>query len=103
MIKHTVSLRDLTPQMALAYTIVAHEFHIRALACVITSGNDSKHGITSLHYNGRALDFRTKHVSREVLITLVSDIRVALGPEFDVVLEGLGTDNEHLHVEYDPK
>jgi hypothetical protein len=33
----------------------------------------------------------------------VQEVKGSLGIHFDVVLEGIGTPNEHLHVEYDPK
>ena len=36
-------------------------------------------------------------------MTLVEMIDGALGPDFDVIWEAQGLDNEHLHVEYDPK
>ena len=70
--------------------------------CTITSANDSKHSEKSLHYNGCALDFRTKDYAGDKQ-ALRDRIKAALGPDFDVVLEALGEDNEHIHVEYDPK
>ena len=73
------------------------------LPCVVTSGNDAKHRIGSLHYVGRAFDLRSKTVPREKLDRLVGDLRRELGPRFDVVLESRGGDNEHIHVELDPK
>lgn len=66
--------------------------------CVITSGFDGSHKVGSLHYVGRALDFRTYHVASRVLPDLRANIADALGFDFDVVLE-----KDHLHIEYDPK
>ena len=68
---------------------------------VITSGRDGRHKTGSLHYRDRALDFRTKTVAAPH--TLAAVVRKRLGPAYDVILEGEGTANEHLHVEYDPK
>lgn len=86
---------------------------------IITSCNDSKHGDgtlqSSLHYLGRAFDVRTKNV--KVYVNSVFNAQLTesrkqdilklcqdnLGPEFDVLLESKGTENEHLHVEWDPK
>jgi hypothetical protein len=99
MIKPGVSLEKLTPQMAVAYTIASFIFQEKAgVPCVITSGDDSKHGPNSLHYEGKALDLRTKHLGPAEVHPVFVALRDALGPAFDVVLE-----EDHLHLEYDPK
>ena len=103
-LKHGVRLADLTPQMALAAIVVREVY--RSLdpqcSCTLTSANDSKHSEKSLHYQGFALDFRTHDFTGDKQ-ELLHELREALGPEFDVLLEGEGTPNEHLHVEWDPK
>lgn len=99
-LKRGVRLRDLSPQMVLAALIVASCYD--PADCTITSANDSKHSTKSWHYKGFALDFRTKDYVEDK-VALTQKIAEALGPEFDVILEALGQDNEHLHVEYDPK
>ena len=68
--------------------------------CWITSANDSAHAAKSKHYDGRALDFRTKNVSGNVVGTLTNAIREALGPQYTVILEDLSRPNEHIHVQY---
>lgn len=102
--KHGVRLTDLCPQMALAACVVREVY--RALdpecSCTVTSANDSKHSEKSLHYGGLALDFRT-HDFKADKQELLRELRDALGPEFDVLLEAEGTPNEHVHLEYDPK
>lgn len=103
-LKAGVRLTDLCSQMVLADSIIKEVFRNFGVPCVITSANDSKHSATSWHYKGRALDYRTKYPGldgREQ--ELRDEVKEALGPDFDVVLEAVGTDNEHLHVEYDPK
>jgi hypothetical protein len=97
--------------MAIAYTIVALVMLEWGVSCVITSANDGKHSPTSLHHGKagkftdglcRALDFRTKHFTGWKA-GLVDAIKEALGENYDVILEDEGAENEHLHVEYDPK
>ena len=103
-LKPTVKLTDLAPQLALAALIVDSIYRERGVECVITSANDSKHGANSWHYKGRALDFRCKQAELDGQEqSLRDEIKAALGDEFDVVLEAVGTENEHVHLEYDPK
>lgn len=102
-LKQGVKLKGLVPQMAMAHTIVCFVYDsFHAQACVVTSANDSQHGKKTLHHEGRALDFRTKDFAGNKL-ALRDAIKAALGPDFDVVLEAMGQDSEHLHLEWDPK
>jgi len=71
--------------------------------CMATSIMDGVHGKASRHYWGDAVDFRTKHIARGKLSQLEDRCREYLGADFDVILESIDSDNEHLHVEYDPK
>jgi hypothetical protein len=103
-LKHGVRLAHLSPQMALAAVVVWDAFSRFRVECVVTSANDSKHSTKSKHYIGDALDFRTKYDAlngREQ--ELRDEVKACLGEDFDVVIEAVGTENEHLHVEFDPK
>lgn len=105
--KYGVGLQGLVPQMVFASIIVDQVYgKLGVHECVVTSGNDGKHGPNSLHSRDglcRACDYRTKIITRDILGAIVSEVRVRLGQNFDVVLENLDEENEHLHVEYDPK
>lgn len=71
---------------------------------VITSGNDSKHGKNSLHYANRALDFRGRDISIAQGNALDRAVSEILGPKYDVIFETFDdSNNNHLHVEYDPR
>lgn len=71
---------------------------------VITSFNDSTHGVGSLHPFDKAFDVRTKHIAQPQDKELIRrNIREALTADFDIVFEDRGGENEHLHIEYDPK
>jgi len=72
---------------------VLHTFNLHA---VVTSGLDGSHGEKSLHFQGRALDFRVNDWKSTVEI--LAQIRKELGPDYDVIFEG-----NHVHIEYDPK
>ncbi len=102
-LKPGVDLRQLAPQWAIGYPIIAACFNNRGYSCVITSANDRVHGVGSLHPSGGALDFRTRHVPMIDKAPLIGTIRMCLGNQWDVLFEGAGTDNEHAHIEWDPK
>lgn len=69
----------------------------------VTSGNDRVHSRGSKHYTDEALDFRTKHLTTKQKHLWARTIKARLGRDYDVILEDEGGNNEHLHVEYDPK
>jgi hypothetical protein len=103
-LKPGVTLTGLQPQMALAAPIIADVYAVLGVDAVITSSNDGEHMAGSKHYEGLALDFRTRELSADDQQALLAMVREALGTdpanpgEFDVVLEAT-----HLHVEYDPE
>jgi len=72
-------------------------------SCMLTSAIDGSHKMGSLHYRGRALDFRTKNLPEFEKDKLVSELKSRLTADFDVLLENRNEDNEHLHIEFDPK
>lgn len=103
-LKTGVSLRALCPQMAMiAAGIVEPIYRKYGYDAVITSANDSVHKSGSLHYTGKALDFRLNSLKQPDRIKVVGEIAVALGDDFDVLHESEGTSNEHMHIEFDPK
>ena len=68
----------------------------------MTSGGDGQHMRASKHYSGCAFDLR---VCKDIATTAkaVRELAIALGADFDVLHESIGTANEHVHVEFDPK
>ncbi len=67
----------------------------------VTSANDSTHSTGSLHYKNRAYDIRIKNIAGDETPEAqawVERIKLALGRDYDVILE-----RDHLHVEFDPK
>ena len=65
---------------------------------VITSMLDGKHKPGSLHYEGAAFDFRSRHMTMYMKQLIATEIRDKLGPDFDVIVE-----YTHFHVEVDAK
>jgi len=90
--------------ISFAAAVVNDVFNKAGYTFVITSCNDSTHGLHSLHYSDAAFDFRSKHISKtEEKQQILNSIKEALTSDFDVLLEEAGTDQEHFHLEYDPK
>ncbi len=89
--------------MLIALQVVEEAFGGFGLDTTITAGSDGLHKDGSLHYKGLALDFRTKDgagLQKGIAQTVKARLEQA---GYDVIFEGIGTENEHLHVEYDPK
>lgn len=93
----SIRLDHLRPQLVLGL-VIAESVHRRHSSdqMVITSVNDSAHMEGSLHYTGRAADLRSWYYADAEEVAL--EMREALRKHFDVVLE-----NDHIHIEYDPK
>jgi len=65
---------------------------------VITETAGGIHSAGSLHYYGLAIDLRTNYFNEEQKVIALTQLREALGADFDVV-----NHSTHIHVEYDPK
>lgn len=98
-------ISKLHPKMEAAIVAVAGAAKALGLPKpVITSGNDSTHHAGSLHYLGRALDFRGNNISTSVGEKFRAEVAARLGGGYDVLFEVfMNPSNNHLHVEYDPK
>ena len=83
--------------MAFATMVVEGVCRGYGVECVITSAFDGEHKPGSLHYEGKALDYRTRDIPKLSRERFAKDVAERLPPGYDVVLE-----STHLHVEYDP-
>jgi hypothetical protein len=122
-LRSNVSLWNLKPQGQVILQIVEGVFEKilgPSLDSEVTSGNDSSHMEGSYHYKGLAFDFSIARVVAVSKVFLAAAVASALGGtgketrlsttallydggDFDVLLENLGGENEHLHVEWDEK
>ncbi len=85
--------------MAVAHAEILNVFRDHGLVCRMTSGAGGKHSVGSLHYVGHAADYGLRDIPEPAIRELLQrDIKTALGPDFDVVLEPT-----HIHVEFQPK
>jgi len=71
------------------------------LDLTITSGSDGTHKPKSKHYLFKAIDLRSKGLTKAQRDKVTSLLRAKLGPRYLVLLEHPGKANEHLHIELD--
>jgi hypothetical protein len=100
---HSVFLDNLHPVIWTALPIIEAIFDHLEKDVIITSARDSTHSANSLHYAGRAIDLRSQHLSPSYKQLVLSQLKITLGRDWDVLLEDPGTTNEHYHLEYQPK
>jgi hypothetical protein len=104
--KEGVSIRQLGIQLHVALHVANEIYSERGYDCIVTSCAEGKHRRGSLHYIGHAFDLRTKHLPSLVAKRAVANELVArLKPlgDFDVIFEHPQQEQEHIHVEYQPK
>lgn len=88
--------------MFIANRIVEQTYDKYGYDCEITSSVDGDHMVGSFHPKGKALDYKTNHVSTVIMLKIAAEVRGKLGPDFDVLF-GDPNHKNHMHVEFDPK
>jgi len=97
-LKPGASIDGLRTEMLFGLVCIEPLFVKERVELVITSGTDGVHMQGSKHYEGLAVDIRSRTIRAENLSRFIVNLKDALGVDFDVVLE-----NDHIHIEYDPK
>ena len=112
--KRGVDLADLRPEIRRLEPLIDAVYNTFGILAVVTSTNHDGyefgrklHRANSLHYDGLALDLRVKHVGKAKLQTtlhaaLVRAIDADYPGQYDVLLEGAGSVNAHIHIEASP-
>lgn len=98
-----VRFRELRPEIYSIFSTIDEVFKHHGLECTITSANDKTHMTNSLHYRNLALDLRSHFIPKGYEQSMVDELQEALGSDYDILLEGLNTPNEHIHLEFDPR
>ena len=102
-LKRGVRIAGIRPECVLAMNICADIYAHHGQDCIVTSGGDPPHGLTSLHWAGSAFDLRTRNLTGDLKEPVTQAIKAALGRDFDVLFEHLGELREHLHIEFQPR
>jgi len=114
--KSTVNFDKLHPAIVLALHIANEIWESHGYSELwITSANDGFHAGQPVsgekldpHFTGRAVDIRIKSehpwdiqmFSTETKSMLVKALKSQLAPQFVIIHEAKGTDNEHVHLQY---
>lgn len=97
-LKSNVRLVDLKPQCVLAI-IAANDVYKRYdKELVVTSIDDSQHHSGSLHPAGFAFDLRSGYFTAQQIPLVLASLKESLTIDFDIIFE-----QDHFHIEYDPK
>lgn len=97
-IKPGVSVTGLRPEMILALMAAQRVYADLGASVILTSALEGKHGYGSLHFAGLAVDIRIKNLRAGEAKIAASNIKEALGAQYDTVLE-----KNHIHIEFQPK
>lgn len=97
-IKPGVNAKGLHPETILAIMVAAPIFEAHGVDCVVTSLLEGPHKFGSRHFDGFAVDFRTRDLTNPAKVSVATTMKDALDNQYDVVLE-----QTHLHVEFDPR
>lgn len=103
--KKGVMLQGVKSELLVAIYFAERVWEEHGSQLTITSITDGQHSQNSLHYKGLAFDARTKDIGEAATKEAIfADLKVILTPlGYDVVFEGEGEANEHIHIEFDPK
>ena len=95
---NTIGFQSLKPQLVLALIIIDQVMKQFGQEVMITSINDAKHASTSLHYDGGAVDIRSRWFDEPQAVLDTCLLALGNSPDFDMILE-----SDHFHLEYQPK
>ena len=106
-IKPGAALDDMAPAICEAIPLIANVFWSFGYKATITCGTDGKHKENSLHYEGKALDWRTW--TDDVGTQMAYDLKMAICREILRELASLSDrfqfeiESTHIHIEYDDR
>jgi len=99
LLKEGVKLLGAKPELAIGLMVCDQVYRDHGERLTVTSITDGKHSKTSRHYLGLAADLRTNDILADNTDEIYAALKKAL-PEFFVLLEHVGTANEHIHIQF---
>jgi len=101
----TVSIKGFKPELVIALFIIDQVMKEQGQEATITSGSEesTRHGRTSLHYDGKAADVRSRCFTNPEQVLALCKEALGHNPDIDMILEAKDKSNEHFHIEFQPK
>lgn len=97
--KRGVDSSNIDKMIWLAIGVAERIYSNVGVIVTITALRDGVHGKGSLHYDGKALDLRTRMLTSVQTADVLKRLRNALEPMgFDAIFE-----SDHIHIEWQPK
>lgn len=100
-LKDGATIEGIKPEILLGVMILESIFTKYTYDLILTEATGGEHMQGSFHYQGLAVDIRSKHLPPDIKMSILSAGKKRLTNLFDFILEGVGTANEHFHLEYD--
>lgn len=97
-------IQGLRPELNMLNLVLLGILQKYGAVMILTHGIDGVHSRASIHYSGGAEDLVfALSLELEQKQQIVQELRDSAGQDFDVLFEDVGTPNEHLHIEWQPK
>lgn len=99
-LKPGVQISGVKPELVIGLLVVEEVLRSNGFDLVVTEVTGGKHMQGSLHYQGLAADIRSKNLPDvPTKLKVLKEAQLALGENFDMILENVGSSNEHFHIE----
>jgi hypothetical protein len=99
----SVNISSLCPEILIGLHVLdAIHKKFTGQEIIVTSGNDGQHMANSLHYQNLAADVRTHDLSKPDKLAILTEAKIFLDIDFDIILEYMDLPAEHIHLEFDP-
>lgn len=96
-LKPGVRIQGVSAEIAFVMWIVAEVYRDNSVPLVVTSCVEGTHTRGSEHYQGNAVDLRTRDIPADKVAHMRDVLAQRLGADFQVILEG-----DHIHLGYRP-
>lgn len=97
-------LHGIRPELAFANVVLLGILIHRGVTMVLTHALDGTHTRASIHYAGGAEDLVfIGNVEAAMKKQIHEEWVSSVGQDFDILFEDVGTANEHMHAEWQPK
>lgn len=99
LLKKGVRLLGVKPELLIGLMVADTIYNKNDEELTVTSIVDGKHSRTSKHYLGFGADLRTNDIDEDTVALITAQLKRQL-PEFYILLEHKGTQNEHIHMHF---